>query len=77
MQKFEDTLINNNLYITNIPRTATKEDLEKTFGQYGEIENIRLDEDNAISKEAKEKQNFLIRASDTFHSRKSKTQKKP
>jgi RNA recognition motif-containing protein len=59
MQKFEDTLINNNLYITNIPRTATKEDLEKTFGQYGEIENIRLDEDNAISKEAKEKQKFF------------------
>ena len=59
MQKYEDTLINNNLYITNIPRTATKEDLEKTFGQYGEIENIRLDEDNAISKEAKEKQKFF------------------
>ena len=59
MPKYEDTIINNNLYITNIPRNATKEDLEKTFGQYGEIENIRLDEDNAISKEAKEKQKFF------------------
>jgi RNA recognition motif-containing protein len=42
MQKYEDTLINNNLYVTNIPQRATKEDFEKTFGQFGEIESTKL-----------------------------------
>lgn len=34
---------------------ATKEDLEKTFGQYGPIKNIKLDEDKSITSETKEK----------------------
>ena len=38
---------------------ATKEDLEKTFGQYGQIKNIKLDEDETITKETKEKVKFL------------------
>lgn len=57
--KYEDMNINNNLYVTNIPTNATKEDLEKTFGKYGEIESIKLDEDTSITKEVKEKQKFI------------------
>ena len=49
----------NNLYVSNIPPTATKEDLEKTFGQYGPIKNIKLDEDKSITGEAKEKIKFI------------------
>ena len=59
MQKYEDTLINNNLYVTNIPQRATKEDFEKTFGQFGEIESTKLDEDTTITKDAKDKQQFF------------------
>ena len=59
MPKYEDSLINNNLYVTFIPPRATKEDLEKTFGQFGEIESIKLDEDTTISKETKDKQQFF------------------
>jgi len=62
MAKFEDTLIErNNLYVSNIPPNATKEDLEKTFGQYGPIKNIKLDEDTNITKELKEKVKFMNR----------------
>ena len=59
MQKYEDTLINNNVYVTNIPQRATKEDFEKTFGQFGEIESTKLDEDTTITKDAKDKQQFF------------------
>ena len=60
MPKLEDLPYEkNNLYVTNIPNNATKEDLEKTFGQFGPIKNIRLDEDTSISKELKEKIKFL------------------
>ena len=59
MQKYEDTLINNNLYVTNIPQRATKEDFEKTFGQFGEIESTKLDEDTSITKDPKDKQQFF------------------
>ena len=59
MPKYEDSLINNNLYVTSIPTLATKEDLEKTFGQFGEIESIKLDEDTSTTKEAKDKQKFF------------------
>ena len=62
MAKFEDTLIErNDLYVSNIPPNATKEDLEKTFGQYGPIKNIKLDEDTNITKELKEKVKFMNR----------------
>ena len=59
LPKYEDLNINNNLYVTNIPTNATKEDLEKTFGKYGEIDSIKLDEDTSITKEVKEKQKFI------------------
>ena len=59
MPKYEESLMNNNLYVTCIPPLATKEDLEKTFGQFGEIESIKLDEDTTITKDAKDKQQFF------------------
>ena len=57
--KIEEPYQKNNLYVCNIPPMATKEDLEKTFGQYGSIKNIKLDEDETIAKETKEKVKFL------------------
>ena len=57
--KIEEPYQKNNLYVCNIPPMATKEDLEKTFGQYGPIKNIKLDEDETITKETKEKVKFL------------------
>ena len=39
--KIEEPYQKNNLYVCNIPPMATKEDLEKTFGQYGQIKNIK------------------------------------
>ena len=57
--KIEEPYQKNNLYVCNIPPMATKEDLEKTFGQYGQIKNIKLDEDETITKETKEKVKFL------------------
>ena len=57
--KIEEPYQKNNLYVCNIPPMATKEDLEKTFGQYGQIKNIKLDEDETIAKETKEKVKFL------------------
>ena len=51
MQKYDEPIMNNNLYVANIPPKATKEDLEKTFGEFGEIDSIKLDEDeNSSSK---------------------------
>ena len=61
MPKMEEPYEKNNLYVSNIPPMATKEDLEKTFGQYGQIKNIKLDEDKTITKETKEKVKFLNR----------------
>ena len=57
--KIEEQYEKNNLYVSNIPPMATKEDLEKTFGQYGPIKNIKLDEDKSITSETKEKIKFL------------------
>ena len=51
IQKYDEPIMNNNLYVANIPQKATKEDLEKTFGEFGEIDSIKLDEDeNSSSK---------------------------
>lgn len=51
LQKYDEPIMNNNLYVANIPPKATKEDLEKTFGEFGEIDSIKLDEDeNSSSK---------------------------
>ena len=50
MIKFEDSFENNNLYIKNIPITATEEDLKKTFGQFGKITSIKLEKDIPDSK---------------------------
>lgn len=62
MPKFEDPSYERcNLYVSNIPPNATKEDLEKTFGQYGTIKTIRLDEDKNITPELKEKVKFMNR----------------
>ena len=54
----DDQYEKSNLYVSNIPPSATKEDLEKTFGQFGPIKNIRLDEDKSITPEAKERITF-------------------
>ena len=59
LPKIEEQYEKSNLYVSNIPPMATKEDLEKTFGQYGQIKNIKLDEDETITKETKEKVKFL------------------
>jgi RNA recognition motif-containing protein len=59
LPKIEEQYERNNLYVSNIPPMATKEDLEKTFGQYGPIKNIKLDEDKSITSETKEKIKFL------------------
>jgi RNA recognition motif-containing protein len=61
LPKIEEQYEKNNLYVSNIPPMATKEDLEKTFGQYGPIKNIKLDEDKSITSETKEKIKFLNR----------------
>lgn len=61
LPKIEEQYEKSNLYVSNIPPMATKEDLEKTFGQYGQIKNIKLDEDKSITSETKEKIKFLNR----------------
>ena len=61
LPKIEEQYEKSNLYVSNIPPMATKEDLEKTFGQYGPIKNIKLDEDKSITSETKEKIKFLNR----------------
>ena len=61
LPKIEEQYEKSNLYVSNIPPMATKEDLEKTFGQYGPIKNIKLDEDKSITSETKEKVKFLNR----------------
>lgn len=43
MIKLEEPIENNNLYVKNIPMTATEEDLKKTFGQFGKITSIKLE----------------------------------
>ena len=51
IQKYDEPIMNNNLYVSNISPKATKGDLEKTFGEFGEIDSIKLDEDkNSSSK---------------------------
>ena len=51
IQKYDKPIMNNNLYVANISPKATKGDLEKTFGEFGEIDSIKLDEDkNSSSK---------------------------
>ena len=54
MMRFEEPLENNNLYVKNIPYTATEEDLKKTFGQYGKITSIKLELDVIEKKDDKE-----------------------
>ena len=61
LPKIEEQYEKSNLYVSNIPPMATKEDLEKTFGQYGPIKNIKLDEDKSVTSETKEKIKFLNR----------------
>ena len=46
--KYEEQYENNNLYVTNIPYTATEEDLKKTFSQFGPIKSIKLEEDKEV-----------------------------
>ena len=55
--KYEEQYENNNLYVTNIPYTATEEDLKKTFSQFGPIKSIKLEEDKeeTLQKEDKDK----------------------
>ena len=51
IQKYDEPIMNNNLYVANISPKATKGDIEKTFGEFGEIDSIKLDEDkNSSSK---------------------------
>ena len=45
LQKYDEPIMNNNLYVANISPKATKEDLEKTFGEF----SIKLDEDENSS----------------------------
>ena len=33
---------NNKIYIGNLPYTTTEDDLRETFGQYGEIQEVKL-----------------------------------
>ena len=54
MMRYEEPLENNNLYVKNIPYTATEEDLKKTFGQYGKITSIKLELDVTEKKDDKE-----------------------
>ena len=55
MMRFENSLENNNLYIRNIPYIVTQEDLKKTFGKFGSITSIKLEEDIQGTKDNKEK----------------------
>ena len=52
MMRYEESNENSNLYIKNIPYTATEEDLRKTFGQFGNITSIKLEQDIPQTKEA-------------------------
>ena len=45
IMKFEETFENSNLYVKNIPITATEEDLKKTFGKFGKITSIKLEKE--------------------------------
>ena len=54
MMRYEESLENNNLYVRNIPYTATEEDLKKTFGQFGKITSIKLELDVVEKKDDKE-----------------------
>ena len=45
MARYEDFLENNNLYVKNIPYTATEEDLKNLFGKFGKITSIKLEKD--------------------------------
>ena len=38
IQKYDEPIMNNNLYVANIPQKATKEDLEKTFDEFGGVD---------------------------------------
>ena len=45
MMRYEEPFENNNLYVKNIPFTATEEDLRKTFEPFGKITSIRLEKE--------------------------------
>ena len=45
MIRYEDSFENNNLYVRNIPHTATEENLRNLFGKFGKITSIKLEKD--------------------------------
>ena len=45
MIRYEDSSENNNLYVRNIPHTATEENLRNLFGKFGKITSIKLEKD--------------------------------
>ena len=56
MFRYEEPFENNNLYVKNIPHTATEDDLRAVFGKFGKITSIKLekDKDNAEKNEKKD-----------------------
>ena len=65
MIKIEDPSENNNLYVKNIPLTATDEDLREVFGKFGKITSIKLEKDKGNSEknekeDDKETPKFLL-----------------
>ena len=55
MMKIEDPSENNNLYVKNIPLTATDEDLRAVFGKFGKIISIKLEKDKGNSEKNEKK----------------------
>lgn len=55
MIKIEDPSENNNLYVKNIPLTATDEDLREVFGKFGKITSIKLEKDKGNSEKNEKK----------------------
>ncbi|KAJ8017470.1 Squamous cell carcinoma antigen recognized by T-cells 3 [Holothuria leucospilota] len=40
--KYEMKMEKNKLFVSNLPRSATKEELKKLFGQYGQLKEVRV-----------------------------------
>lgn len=59
MVMYEEPLENNNLYVKNIPFTATEEDLKKIFSQFGKITSIKLELEVKEKKDDKEVKKFI------------------
>ena len=49
--RYEESFENNKLYVKNIPHTATEEDLQKLFGKFGKIINVKLEKDISEKKD--------------------------